>query len=266
VRHALALLDLHGADDIPVACGPEEPLGLDHSFPAEWRTNVDNLYGLSLSESARQASEWDAPALIREIVDRSPYPIDIVTLGPLTNVAAALLDDPALAEHIETIFIMGGAVEVPGNVGESGVGIDNERAEWNFYADPPAARIVLESGIPVTLVPLDATADVPVTPDFVRCLGRRAATPEGLFVHDLLVANSDFVASGGFQFWDSLTAAVFADESIASFQTITLSVVDGEGPDSGAVIEETGGVPVRVAMSADRSRFEQLFASVLSLD
>lgn len=264
VRHALALLDLHGAGNIPVACGPETPLGLDHAFPAEWRTNVDSLYGLSLPESDRQSSGLDAPALIGSIAGQAGQPVDIVAVGPLTNIAAALLDDPTLADHISSIFIMGGAVEVPGNVGQSGVGIDNERAEWNFYADPPAARIVLESGIPITLVPLDATADAPVTSQFVRCLGDRAGTPEAAFVFDLLSANSDFVESGGFQFWDSLTAAVYTDESIASYETLTLTVVDGEGPDSGAVIETDGGSPVRVALSADRARFEQLFVTVLN--
>jgi len=264
VRHAQALLDLHNAGDIPVACGPETPLGLDHAFPADWRVTVDNLYGLSLPESARQLTDLDAPALIRRIAGQSVQPLNIVATGPLTNIAAALADDPALAERIGSIFIMGGAVDTPGNVGQSGVGIDNERAEWNFYADPPAARIVLESGIPVTLVPLDATADVPVTPAFVRCLGNRAATPEGSFVHDLLEANGDFIQSGGFQFWDSLTAAIFMDESIATFQTMTLTVVDAEGPDSGAVIEGADGAPVRVAMSANQVRFEQLFVSALN--
>lgn len=58
---------------------------------------------------------------------------------------------------------MGGVVDVPGNVGASHGGIDNMAADWNIYVDPRAAAIVLQSGVPITLVPLDATNHVPVT-------------------------------------------------------------------------------------------------------
>ena len=53
VRHALGLIELHGGDDIPVACGRETPLTGNHAFPAEWRTQVDELYGLALPAGAR---------------------------------------------------------------------------------------------------------------------------------------------------------------------------------------------------------------------
>jgi inosine-uridine nucleoside N-ribohydrolase len=122
---------------------------------------------------------------------------------------------------------MGGAVEAEGNVGNSGAGIENEHAEWNIYIDPTAADIVFSSGIPIVLVPLDATRDVPVTRRFYGALEENRGSAPAQVVFDMLTANLDFVDSGGFQFWDTLTAAVFTDASIATFEDVELTVVEG---------------------------------------
>jgi inosine-uridine nucleoside N-ribohydrolase len=159
---------------------------------------------------------------------------------------------------------MGGAVELGGNVGFSGVGIENPVAEWNIYADPHAANIVFQSGAPVTLVPLNATRHATITTDFYRCIQENHPTPEAKFVYDLLRANYGFVGSGGFQFWDSLTAAIFTDESLATFQMYNLIVVEEEGPSSGQTRPSQGGYPVRVATSADGDRFKELFLNTLN--
>ena len=74
---------------------------------------------------------------------------------------------------------MGGALEVPGNVHAYCPQLPNKTAEWNFYIDPTSTAEVIESGTPVTLVPLDATNAVPVTPDFVNRLKDRQTTSSG---------------------------------------------------------------------------------------
>ena len=159
---------------------------------------------------------------------------------------------------------MGGAVKVDGNVGNSGVGIDNQHAEWNIYIDPVAANIVFDSGAPITLIPLDATRDVPVTRTFYTALGDHLNTPSANFVHKMLTANLDFVDSGGLQFWDTLTSAVFTDESLADFEEKQLRVVEDEGPESGYTKPDQNGSSIRVAMSADRRKFESLLLTVLN--
>jgi inosine-uridine nucleoside N-ribohydrolase len=83
-------------------------------------------------------------------------------------------------------------------------------------------------------------------------------------VHEVLGANLDFVDSGGFQFWDSLTAAIFTDESLAEFEVYDLRVVEQEGPESGYTKPTEGGATVRVATGADRQRFEQLLVTILN--
>ena len=263
VRHTLGLLALSGVGDIPVACGRETPLASDHSFPAGWRQGADSLYGLSLPEGGR-ASTLSAPELIASAILAAPEKTVIVATGPLTNVAEALLSSPEMVGDLAMIYIMGGAVSVQGNVGSSGAGIANEFAEWNIYIDPHAAGIVFDSGVPITLVPLDATQHAPVTMGFYQRLESLHSGAEASLVYDLLTANLGFVESGGAQFWDSLTAAIVTDESLATFETYELQVVEEEGVESGRTRLSPGGASVRVAVSANGPRFEDTFLSVLN--
>jgi pyrimidine-specific ribonucleoside hydrolase len=127
-----------------------------------------------------------------------------------------------LAENIEMVYVMGGAVDVEG----SSVSEENAVAEWNIYCDPHAARIVFESGAPVTLVPLDATNEVPVTPEFVARLDAEQATPEAEFVAALLAANAESIAAGDYYFWDPLAAAVLGDPGLVTLTPRDVTVID----------------------------------------
>jgi pyrimidine-specific ribonucleoside hydrolase len=263
VAHALGLVELSGHRDIPVACGSETPLKGNHVFPAEWRQAADNAYGVEIPEGG-DASNLSASDLIIEIVHGSNEPIAIVAVGPLTNIAEALQKSPEIAANMKEIYIMGGAVEVDGNVGNSGVGIQNKYAEWNIYIDPVAANIVFRSGIPIILVPLDATKDVPVTRNFYKALAKNRNTPTANLIYELLTANLDLVDSGGFQFWDSLTSAVFTDQNLASFRDVQLVVVEDEGSESGRTKPDAQGATITVAVGANKNRFEQLFLTLVN--
>lgn len=263
VEYALGLVSLSGHEDIAVACGRETPLAGNHVFPAEWRKSADEGYGVAMPKGGNP-SDLSAADLIIDLVQNSEEPITIVAVGPLTNVAEAIQNDPSISGNIKAIYIMGGAVEVEGNVGNSGVSIQNEYAEWNIYIDPAAANIVFNSGIPIVLVPLDATNDVPITRRFYNALGDHLNTPSAALVHDILTANLGFVDSGGFQFWDSLTSAIFSDESIATFEEYQLTVVETEGAESGRTMQDSNGSTIKVAVSADRNKFEQIFLTILN--
>ena len=264
VRHALGLVALSGRAGIPVACGRETPLQGDHTFPAAWREGVDALLGLKLPSGSDVASDQTAVELLASTIESSPEKLTLLTLGPLTNVAEALQTTPALADNLEMITIMGGAVDVPGNVGSSGVGIANMAAEWNIYVDPHAARLVLESGAPITLVPLDATNHVPLTLAFYERLKNSHTSPESTFVFDVLTKNKGFVESGDYFFWDPLAAAIVTDESLATFDTGGVRVITEEGAESGRTRRAEDGAEVRVAVSADGRRFEQMFLEALN--
>jgi len=263
VVNALGLVKVSGHEEIPVTCGREMPLSGNHEFPAELRQGADDAYGVTIPKGG-EPSELSAADLIIDIVQNSDEPVTIVAVGPLTNIAEAIQKDPSITSNIQDIFIMGGAVKVEGNVGNSGVGIDNQHAEWNIYIDPVAANIVFDSGAPITLVPLDATKDVPVTRKFYTALGDNLNTPSANLVYEILAANLDFVDSGGLQFWDSLTSAIFTDESIATFEEMKLRVVEEEGPGSGYTKSDPNGSTIRVATSADRGKFEGLLLTILN--
>ena len=261
IQNALGLVGASGKEDIPVACGREAPLAGNHEFPAEWRQAADDAYGVTLPTGG-SASGLSASDLILDTIRNAEEPVTIVAVGPLTNIAEAIQNEPRISVNIEEIYIMGGAVEVEGNVGNSGVGIQNEYAEWNIYIDPTAAKIVFNSGIPIVLVPLDATRDVPVTRTFYQALEEHRDTPSANLVYEMLTANLGFIDSGGFQFWDSLTAAILTDPSITQFEEMELTIVQEEGTESGRTKLTSDGPKIKVAMSANRERFEQILLTV----
>jgi inosine-uridine nucleoside N-ribohydrolase len=255
VRGVLALT---GDEEIPVACGRSAPLAGDHAFPTDWRDAADAAWGLDLPEVGPARARTPTTELLAEHLNRGDT--SLLVLGPLTDVADAFRTYPRLPRRVESIVVMGGAVDVPGNVFLDGS--ESAAAEWNIYADPTAAAEVVESGAPVTLVGLDATNHVPITEDFVESL-RGADGDAAELAADLLVGNP-MVASGEAFFWDPLAAAVALDPELVDTQEVALSVVTGEGPDSGRTVRDEEGHQVSVATGADRERLEQLLLATLT--
>ena len=139
----------------------------------------------------------------------------------------------------------------------SGVSDDNKTAEWNIYLDPLAARLVFESGAPITLVPLDATNDAPVTPDFMKTLEANQTSPESKFLYAALSTSSDSIAAGTYFFWDPLAAAVLADPSLVTLTDRMVDVMDAPGPDFGRTKPVGNGPHIQVATKPDDATFEQ---------
>lgn len=265
VRHALGLLEqAQGYASVPVACGRETPLAGTQEFPAEWRAQVDRLYGLALPPTDRQPSPLTAVELILETVSASPEKVTLIALGPLTNLAEAFQVDPTLAQRLEMVYIMGGAVDVPGNVGPSSPQIDNPYAEWNIFADPHAASLVLQSGVPTTWIGLDATRYTEANQAFFESLRARQDTLEARFAYNLMYINQGMLFSGGYQFWDVLTSLVALDENLARFEQVSLSVVETPGPELGRTIRDPQGAPARFATWADGPGFERAFLFMLN--
>jgi purine nucleosidase len=122
-------------------------------------------------------SEHGVTWMIRTIL-ASPQPVTIATLGPLTNLALAIVQAPQIIANIRQVVVMGGAIG-SGNITPS--------AEFNIYCDPHAAQIVLTAGAPIGLIGLDVTHTAIATPDRIQML-RNIGGPIGPIVADLLVA------------------------------------------------------------------------------
>jgi pyrimidine-specific ribonucleoside hydrolase len=262
-RHALGLIAIAGAKDIPVACGRDKPLQGDHAFPRDWRDDADNLMGIAWPEGGAVSSQF-AVDLIKSTIKSSPQKVALLTLGPLTNVAEALQSDPSLIDNVQMITIMGGAVNVAGNITGVPLAAPNRTAEFNIFVDPYAANIVFKSGAPITLVPLDATNHAPIAKYFYRALKDQHATPVGAAVIDLLKANASIFQSGAYYWWDPVAAVISTDDSIGKFEIKHLEVIEAEGEDSGRVVAVDSGPDIRVAMSVDAPHFEDVFLRTLN--
>lgn len=147
VINALRVLEVAGRTDIPVYKGAYRPL-VRHVENAEWIHGNDGLGdvpGLPLPVTC--AAEGFAPSKMAEIVRNSAEPVTILALGPLTNVALAILTDEAFAGNVREVIFMGGAYRVSGN--------SSPRSSFNVYVDPEAAKVVYNSTIPVVQLGLD---------------------------------------------------------------------------------------------------------------
>ena len=163
-ENALRLLHLYGADDVPVAEGAVGPL----AGPLERATEIHGEGGLGntkLPKAPRTAEPEGAVALMARILEASPEPVAIAPVGPLTNIALLIRSYPHLAPKISHICLMGGSV---------GEGNSSASAEFNIYADPTAAEIVFNSGLPITMIGLDVTHHAILDQAF---LGRLEALP-----------------------------------------------------------------------------------------
>jgi pyrimidine-specific ribonucleoside hydrolase len=257
VRQVLRLLALFDRPEIPVACGRSTPTPGGHSFPPEWRQfNLDLMNEVPLPDPIAEADDQPAADLLTNVLRASDSPVTILELGPLTNLLDAFTADPSVRERVAEIVIMGGAMDVTGNTGSG-------PAEWNLFVDPAAASYVFRAGRPVTLVALDATNDALVTRAAADEIRAAATTPAGQFVADLLGAQSAFIASGEYYFWDPLAAVALTDGRIAGFVTERLDV-STVGDESGRVIRAAGGGDVQIAVSADEAAFLRTFLATLN--
>ena len=183
-------------------------------------------------------------------------PVTIVALGPLTNLAEALLATPSLADKIARIVIMGGALRVAGNIREVNPRIENSFAEWNIFCDPYAADVVFQSGALITLVPLDATNQAPLGDAFVQRLATGPVTPASQFVLRAIRRIQPLLRGQAFYLWDPLAAAIAVQEGIAVREQVRLRVRQEPGPELGRVIEDPKGRLIDVCITIDRAAFE----------
>ena len=254
VENALRLLALGGVTDTPVACGRETPLQGTNAFPDEWRAAVDDLSMLDLPGTDGAADPRGATGLLLDTLDGDAT---LITLGPLTNVAEALRADPGLPSRVPSFFAMAGAIDVPGNT-PGGV------AEYNVWVDPLAAKEVFEA-MDVTLVPLDATDDVPFTPFFADAFEDHLATPEAEAVHAIILANEPIFLESGYSFWDTLATALVFHPELATYDEAPVLVTASQDAGAGWIDRWDEGEPVRFAASVpDPLAFEREYLSVLT--
>jgi purine nucleosidase len=148
-KNARKICELAGRPDVKVHAGAIRPM-VRSLVTAEEVHGKTGLDGPVLAEPTMALQDRHAvDYLVETLMARPAGTITLCTLGPLTNIALALVREPRIASRIKQIVAMGGGYFEGGNVTPS--------AEFNIYVDPHAARLVFEAGIPLTLIPLDCT-------------------------------------------------------------------------------------------------------------
>jgi inosine-uridine nucleoside N-ribohydrolase len=236
---ARGLLAGMGRSDTPVACGSSQPLAGRRAFPEPWRDGADNAYGLLLEVVTPPADQMPAVDLLAEQITASAEPVVLLTLGPLTNVAEAFVAHPDMSANIARIVTMGGAVDVPGNVIPDGASEPNA-VEWNLYVDPEAAADVVESGVPITLVALDATNQVPLDEElFERLEANNTTDATDRALRVLQVFPPPYL-------WDTLAAIAITDPALVPTRPATITV-QTDGDEAGRTVADAAGTAVDVA-------------------
>ena len=264
--NVLRLLALAGRSDIPVFVGRENPLSGTQEFPEAWRKASDELPGLDLPGTSRAADSRSAEDyLLKRFLDAN-HPMQVLALGPLTNLGEVLSRSARAAHTGRQLVILGGAISVSGNLGEGGLfKTDNAASEWNFFIDPTAAKIVFSSGIPIRLVPLDATQQVPIDMALFEQIQARAETPLAKFVARVLGSNRDLIREGFYFARDPLAATALANPAVVTFRPMAVRISDR--PDELGRTLEIKKVRgnVLVAIDADNLRFRDVFMTALGV-
>jgi inosine-uridine nucleoside N-ribohydrolase len=194
----------------------------------------------------------ESPGAVSVMVDaarRYGRDLTLIALGPLTNVALALKENPAAMGQIGRVIAMGGAVDVPGNV--------TPTAEFNMNVDPEAAHRVFAARLPLDIVPLDATRQAVLPRAGMRATLARSPGPlagriQAFSERGFRISHAD--GEAGMALHDPLAVAVAIDISLVKWEAVRLAI----GPD-GETQRASGAPNCRIAKGVDRDRFIGFF-------
>jgi purine nucleosidase len=266
-KNALKILEIIKHTHIPVARGIGKPLLRDNKIEGE----VHGRDGLGNTElAAPKISEIHEHAVdfIINMIMENPKQITLVPLGPLTNIAVAVIKEPRLKDYVKEVVIMGGAVTTFGNI--------TPKSEFNIYTDPEAAKIVFESGLPITLVGLDITMKTLLKPDDLKEI-MEASTPVTEFVGKIITHYMKFyeevVGVNGCAMHDPLAVAVAIDRSLVKTRKLFVTVESKGEFTTGETVADLRGSKegivrppnMDVCVEVDSERFIRDFIETLKI-
>jgi purine nucleosidase len=269
----LRMLQLTGHPEIPVAKGSGIPLEGDLAFPEAWRPPVNKPFGLDLPVHHLQLSDLDAVTLIANLATAYENNLTFMALGPMTNLARALLRDPGLAKSFSQVYVSDGAVDVEGGIYQEWPRINNRVSGWNLWVDARAASLVFNSGLPIVLVPLDLTAlhgrdPLVLTPDFVvryrqearDTLGRCMAVLMDNWLGSYVYHPQGGRVAKGVPIWDLVACIIFHHpETGIKWQERHVRIGEGGLETAGQIITMTGGSPnVKICFKGNQALMDSL--------
>lgn len=259
--YAAQLLAALDRQDVPVGYGQDAPLSGTNAFPDSWRQGSDNFWDVRLPRSDGETTPVEAVPLIVETISASPSPVTLFLSGSHTNLAQALRLDPTIAENIRAVYIMGGAVEVPGNIHSDWPEFTNETAEWNIWVDPVAADAVFTSGLNLHLVPLDVTSQV-LWDRSDASSWEETDSPEGSLAADFLRMLLDAWQVESAYVWDLVAAVQSTLPQVCPEVPLSLQVITAPGPDEGRTRIIPGASIIHVCLAPDTLMMKGLALNV----
>jgi purine nucleosidase len=261
VLNALITIERAGKPDVPVFAGRRQPLHRALET-AQFVHGQDGMGDIKLPLAQRVApSEGDAvDVLLRTPLERAKHgPVTLVTLGPLTNIAVALQSDPLLLTRYERVVMMAGAPDSVGNV--------NALGEFNVWADPEAAQIVMRSPGNKTMVGWNISRlYAVVTPPEQVTIGTLG--PLGEFTQAINVCVDEYARNNGlagYDLPDPIAMAIAIDPSVATRVEKQRVEVVCDGEDSRGCTRFTGDpeVPLTtVVWEADEPKFKSMLMTM----
>ncbi len=257
--NALKICELAGRRDVPIYPGCPRPI----LKPLHTATDVHGatgLQGAELPEPSAQPQAQHAVEYLIHTLSNASEPVTLATLGPLTNVALALIQRPQIAENIQEIVAMGGAV-THGNVTPS--------AEFNIYVDPHAAEVVFSAGLPTTLITLDTTHQVLTTAERLQSI-RSLGSPVAEAAADLLShygqADAERYGMPGSPLHDPCVVAYLMRPTLFTRRQVPVSVEVCQGQSQGRTVVDwwhPDGGTMHVVDTVDTPAFYALLTQQL---
>ena len=271
-EHMLHLLELIGADDIPLYLGAHSPLvnspsravlQEDRWGPVSFKGAFDASDVLVPPHGGRFAvarpRTTGAVPFIIDTIEQYPNEVTLVAVGPMTNIALAFERRPDLAPLVKRLVFMGGNARVPGNV--------TPAAEFNIWFDPEAAHAVLTSAVPqIVMFGLDITNHAPLQRSMFDRIVAADAPLTRLMQHDM-GPRFDANPAATYQVWDCITAAWLIDPTIVTVsERLPIAVETTFGPTYGGT---SVGIPstaptLDVMLDLDVEKFFGLYEGLLT--
>ncbi|WP_412460256.1 nucleoside hydrolase [Pseudomonas sp. SC11] len=236
-RNARLAREWAGREDIPVYAGAGRPLVRTPIYAANVH-GEEGLTGVAVHEPRQPLANGNAVQYLIDTLDAAePHSITLAMLGPQTNLALALIQKPEIVKGIKEVVVMGGAHFNGGNI--------TPVAEFNLYADPHAAEVVLASGVKLTYLPLDVTHKI-ITSDArlkqLAAVGNDASHKVVDILNAYIQYDIDKYGMTGGPVHDATVIAYLLDPGLFSGRQVHMSVDSREGPTFGQTVADWYGV------------------------
>jgi inosine-uridine nucleoside N-ribohydrolase len=231
--NTLRILEALNHPEVPVYRGSQRPL-VGSFGDAEDVHGVGGL-PISLPRPSIRTRDGHAVAYMAQRLKNGPA-VTLIALGPPTNIARLFRDHPGSMKSVERVVIMGGALDVPGNV--------TDYAEFNVWSDPEATALVFNSGVPVAMVGSDVCNQVRIYAD-------KTPVPASPVIRQLTEAQYAARPGRRITLYDPLTVMAVARPGIVELERLNIAVDVSDGPERGRTRRDPAGARIDVAMSVD---------------